>query len=309
MQGMGTSNRTTPRPPRGGVRHFSVEPIALVLVDTWYETKKYDTDFYAGQAGPARASAAAMVPLILQAVGPVTSILDVGCGVGAWLAEWASAGIEDYLGVDGDYVDRANLLVSPEHFRAQDLKTPLDLGRRFDLVTSFEVAEHLPEAVADQFVAGLVRHADVVVFSAAIPGQGGVGHVNEQWQSYWARKFTDLGLETHDDLRWKVWEDDRIEFYYAQNTVIYRDRACCPVRRRTCSTWRTQATRSTIGCCPSSGRCGRPCPSASASRPDRRGASSASDGVTRTGCQPPPHRPPPSLCLVHGVDSPPLARQ
>ncbi len=221
MQGMGTSNRTTPRPPRGGVRHFSVEPIALVLVDTWYETKKYDTDFYAGQAGPARASAAAMVPLILQAVGPVTSILDVGCGVGAWLAEWASAGIEDYLGVDGDYVDRANLLVSPEHFRAQDLKTPLDLGRRFDLVTSFEVAEHLPEAVADQFVAGLVRHADVVVFSAAIPGQGGVGHVNEQWQSYWARKFTDLGLETHDDLRWKVWEDDRIEFYYAQNTVIY----------------------------------------------------------------------------------------
>ena len=218
---MGTSNRTTPRPPRGGVRHFSVEPIALVLVDTWYETKKYDTDFYAGQAGPARASAAAMVPLILQAVGPVTSILDVGCGVGAWLAEWASAGIEDYLGVDGDYVDRANLLVSPEHFRAQDLKTPLDLGRRFDLVTSFEVAEHLPEAVAAKFVAGLVRHADVVVFSAAIPGQGGVGHVNEQWQSYWARKFTDLGLETHDDLRWKVWEDDRIEFYYAQNTVIY----------------------------------------------------------------------------------------
>jgi len=182
---------------------------------------KYDTEFYAWQAQPARTSATVMVPLILEAVGPVGSVLDVGCGMGAWLATWADAGIEDYFGVDGDYVKRADLLVPSQHFEAHDLRAPLDLGRRFDLVTSFEVAEHLPEELADRFVDSLVRHGDVVVFSAAIPGQGGVGHVNEQWQTHWERKFADRGLEAHDDLRWKVWEDPRVEFWYAQNTVLY----------------------------------------------------------------------------------------
>ena len=182
---------------------------------------KYDTEFYAWQAEPARASAAVMVPVILDAVGPVRSVLDVGCGMGAWLAEWSAAGLEDFFGVDGDYVDRVNLLVPPERFAAHDLAEPLDLGRRFDLVTSFEVAEHLPEDRADQFVASLIRHADVVAFSAAIPGQGGVGHVNEQWQGYWARKFSDQGLEAHDVVRWKVWENPNVEFWYAQNAVLY----------------------------------------------------------------------------------------
>jgi len=182
---------------------------------------KYDTEFYAWQAAPARASAAVVVPVILEAVGPVHSVLDVGCGIGAWLAEWSAAGVADFYGVDGDYVDRAALLVPAAKFQAHDLAEPLDLGRRFDLVTSFEVAEHLPEDKADQFVASLVRHTDVVAFSAAIPGQGGVGHVNEQWQGYWARKFADLGFEAHDDVRWKVWENPHVEFWYAQNTVLY----------------------------------------------------------------------------------------
>ncbi len=182
---------------------------------------KYDAEFYAWQAAPARASAAVMVPLLLEAVGTVRSVLDVGCGMGAWLAEWERAGVEDFFGVDGDYVDRVSLLVPPERFEAHDLSEPLDLGRRFDLVTSFEVAEHLPEDKADQFVASLVRHADVVAFSAAIPGQGGVGHVNEQWQSYWARKFDGQGLEPHDDVRWKAWDNPAVEFWYAQNTVLY----------------------------------------------------------------------------------------
>jgi SAM-dependent methyltransferase len=162
-----------------------------------------------------------MVPLIIDAVGPVTSVLDVGCGVGAWLAEWANVGIDDYFGVDGDYVDQTSLKIPADHFKGHDLQTPLDLGRTFDVVTSFEVAEHIPEEPADQFVESLVRHGDVVVFSAAIPAQGGVGHVNEQWQTYWQRKFAQQGLEAHDYLRWKVWEDDRVEFWYAQNTVVY----------------------------------------------------------------------------------------
>jgi 2-polyprenyl-3-methyl-5-hydroxy-6-metoxy-1,4-benzoquinol methylase len=62
---------------------------------------------------------------------------------------------------------------------------PLDLEKEFDLVVSLEVAEHLPASAADQFVNTLVKHGKKILFSAAIPGQGGQDHLNEQWPDYW----------------------------------------------------------------------------------------------------------------------------
>lgn len=181
----------------------------------------YDQHFYAWQSGPSRRSAAAVIPLIREAVGPVRSVLDVGCGIGTWLAEWASSGVHDLMGVDGDYIDRSELLIPSERFRSADLTRPFDLGRTFDAVISLEVAEHLPESAAGMFVETLTRHAPVVVFSAAVPCQTGLGHVNEQWQSYWAAKFAKAGYDAFDVIRWRVWDNAEISFWYRQNIVIY----------------------------------------------------------------------------------------
>lgn len=146
-------------------------------------TIPYDKAFFDSQSDGAQASAAAVVPLVKRLLSP-NSVLDVGCGPGTWVARWITEGVTDAIGVDGDYVDRSSLRIPAGQFVAADLEDPLHLGRTFDLVQSLEVAEHLDEVHADAFVASLARHGDTVLFSAALPGQGGAHHVNEQWPSY-----------------------------------------------------------------------------------------------------------------------------
>jgi hypothetical protein len=136
------------------------------------------------------------------------------------------AGITDVLGIDGAYVDRGALQLPPDKFKPHDLRQPLKLDRTFDMAISMEVAEHLPARYADEFVALLVDLAPAVLFSAAIPQQGGRRHVNEQWPAYWAQKFATHGYLAIDCIRPQVWDRDDIEWWYAQNTLLYivRDR-------------------------------------------------------------------------------------
>ncbi|QCO15299.1 methyltransferase domain-containing protein [Azospirillum brasilense] len=131
----------------------------------------YDDRFYDIQEEGSLRSARVIAPLVLGWVG-AESVLDVGCGVGTFLRAFAEAGIADVQGLDGDYVRRDRLRIDPSRFSAHDLSQPFDLGRRFGLVLSLEVAEHLPEERAEGFVDDLCRHGDVVLFGAAIPGQG-----------------------------------------------------------------------------------------------------------------------------------------
>ena len=84
----------------------------------------------------------------------------------------------------------------------------------------------MPPERGERFVADLVALAPVVLFSAAIPGQGGTDHINEQWQDYWARLFAKHDYVALDFLRLKFWNDSRIEWWYRQNIILYvrRDR-------------------------------------------------------------------------------------
>ena len=180
----------------------------------------YDDDFFAytsGQSG----IAAVRVTAIVHSALPVHSVLDVGCAQGVWLAAWRDAGVSDYLGVDGDYVDPRGLRIDPARFLARDLAEPIDLGRSFDLVQSLEVAEHLPADCAETFVDSLVRHAPIVLFSAATPGQGGEHHVNEQPFEYWREKFRRRGYQPVDCIRPQIGGDRRIAPWYRYNAFLY----------------------------------------------------------------------------------------
>ena len=59
-----------------------------------------------------------------------------------------------------------------------------------------------------------------VIFSAAIPGQGGTGHLNEQFPAYWSKLFNENGFAVNSDFRFGIWNDDRIENWYRQNLMI-----------------------------------------------------------------------------------------
>jgi hypothetical protein len=156
----------------------------------------------------------------MELVSPC-SVVDVGCGPGSWLSVFASEGVSDVLGIEGTLPDPEFADIDLSRIEVRDLSQPFRLDREFDLAVSLEVAEHLPEHSAAGFVESLTRLAPVVLFSAAIPGQTGVGHVNEQWSTYWAAKFSRLGYQVCDCLRDRVWGDRRVEWWYRQNILLF----------------------------------------------------------------------------------------
>src|SRR6266436_1579865 len=140
----------------------------------------YDNSFFDLQVDGALRSARVVVPLVIELVRP-TSVIDIGCGRGAWLKAFAENGVEDLKGIDGDYVDCDKLMVPQRCFSKADLNKGLSIDRRYDLAVCLEVLEHIPDKHSSALIEALTRAAPVVVFSAAIPGQVGTDHVNAQW--------------------------------------------------------------------------------------------------------------------------------
>jgi len=180
----------------------------------------YTASFYEEQRGGSYSSAEVIVPLLLS-LAQIRSVVDVGCGVATWLRVLMEHGVSDVMGIDGGYVDRGAVQIPADQFRAMDIREPLNVGRSFDVALSLEVAEHLPHNCAEGFVESLTRLAPVVLFSAAIPFQGGTDHVNEQWPEFWADIFQRNGYVPFDCIRPRVWNDARVEWWYAQNTLVY----------------------------------------------------------------------------------------
>lgn len=160
-----------------------------------------------------------IVPIVIELVKP-QSVLDVGCGTGTWLKAFQENGIENFIGIDSHDVTKDQLMISESNFKSLDLLKPFDLHRKFDLVLSLEVGEHLPESSADTYVESLTRHSEVILFSAAIPGQGGQNHINEQWPEYWMKKFGKHGFFFHDLIRPRIWNDDDVAWWYRQNIFL-----------------------------------------------------------------------------------------
>lgn len=180
----------------------------------------YGEGFYAAQRAGSVRSARSIMPMVIEYLHP-SSAVDVGCGVGTWLSVLRESGVSDVCGIDGDHVRRDALLIPEELFVAADLTRGVSLNRTFDLAISVEVAEHLPATHAEGFVKTLVSLAPAVLFSAAIPGQGGAHHVNERWQSHWAELFRAWDYEPLDLFRGRIWNDPNVEAFYAQNLLLY----------------------------------------------------------------------------------------
>lgn len=183
-------------------------------------THIYNDSFFDYINQSAQQSARALIAKLYPALRP-ESVIDLGCGRGVWLAEWQNAGARSVLGVDGDYVDQDQLVVPQDAFLAADLTRPLQPGRRFDLAQSLEVGEHLPQSAAATLVDSLTAASDRVLFSAAVRGQGGEFHINEQPLSFWEDLFKARGYRAYDCLRPYLKDDRSVAPWYRYNAILY----------------------------------------------------------------------------------------
>jgi SAM-dependent methyltransferase len=181
--------------------------------------KDYKDNFHNVHLQHSLDSANEIVPLFLSYFKP-KEVLDVGCGLGTWLSVFKAHSC-NVLGIDGDYVSTDDLLIEPSYFKTHDLNKTLDLKQKFDLVISLEVAEHLQKQNANTFIDSICAHSDIVLFSAAIPGQEGTLHYNEQYNEYWVNLFAKKGYKCIDFLRHNVWNNKKISWWYRQNILIF----------------------------------------------------------------------------------------
>ncbi|WEK05016.1 MAG: class I SAM-dependent methyltransferase [Candidatus Devosia phytovorans] len=179
----------------------------------------YPTGFYDNRRAHT-ALAAERILAALPAGLKRSSVADIGCGTGTFLAAALATGAGRAFGIEGDWVTAAMLDDARIAFAPQDLEQPFT-GPKVDLAISLEVAEHLSPGRAPGFIADLVSLAPAVLFSAAIPGQGGVGHRNEQWHSFWATLFAAQDYRAYDIIRDTIWTDEDIPAWYRQNAILY----------------------------------------------------------------------------------------
>ena len=180
----------------------------------------YDRVFFDAIESSSLQSARIIVPMVLKVVQP-RRVLDVGCGRGIWLREFQANGVPEVFGIDGPYIREAELVINPQCFRAVDLARPFRLDSHYDLAVCLEVAEHLPERSGKRLVHTLAAAAPVVLFSAAIPNQGGTHHINEQWPAYWESLFQTVEYRRLDPIRRHIVHDKRVATWYRQNVLLY----------------------------------------------------------------------------------------
>ena len=157
---------------------------------------------------------------IARRVSPSTpSILEMGCGGGDMAHFFSLLGIPRYVGIEGNAVAlrfSPYIQARPRHFRCLNLQQEIDLGRKFSVVCSFEVLEHIPEASLDGMLKTIRNHLgpeSVFLGTASLQDDLDV-HVTVKERSFWLKAFRRNGLVPHPDE--KAWKAD-IEAHHAFN--------------------------------------------------------------------------------------------
>lgn len=175
----------------------------------------YDKEFYNRNYKFQKALAYELAPWIADKYNPKT-IVDFGCGCGHFSGTIAKYSGGHVFGLNGDIPRNAEI----EVFQ-YDLSENIETAEKNDLVISLEVAEHIPEEKADIFIDNLTAAGDTILFSAATPGQGGIGHVNEQPHDYWHDKFMTRGYKYFDIIRPLLKDKKEVPFWYRNNIFLY----------------------------------------------------------------------------------------
>lgn len=195
----------------------------------------YSKGFFANRRYEAALSAEVLSPIILAYVraflgagGPTNEtdgsadpmqMIDVGCGDGSWIDAFRKEGLTCW-GLDGPWSPCADAIkLDMANARLAELEGMVPDA--VDFILCLEFLEHLPADAAEGWLEWMAGRSRALVLSAAVPWQGGTGHINEQWPDYWQRKLSRLGYTACDGIRPLIWNDRRVAPWYRQNVVLY----------------------------------------------------------------------------------------
>lgn len=122
--------------------------------------------------------------------GKPKSVIDFGAGDGWWPHTFAQIGSRWPTAIELDDIARQFIPLEVA-FIQHDLRERLDGTGQSDLSICLEVAEHMNERQAKNgLLPTIVRYSrNLILFSAAQPGQPGTGHINLQPLGYWISAF------------------------------------------------------------------------------------------------------------------------
>lgn len=184
------------------------------------DNPSYSDTYFDKHEMAARNSARQVVPFVMSVLRP-TSIADVGCGSGQWTKEFISNGVRKAYAFDAFASPCWGVTANSVEFQKIDLENRVADFPDVELVCWLEVAEHLSESSCSRILSDIVERTDAILFSCALPGQGGTGHISERRLSDWVSDFEEVGFCCEDILRPRFWNDEDISWWYRQNTVIF----------------------------------------------------------------------------------------
>lgn len=182
----------------------------------------YSKDFFSYHKQLSLDSAKIIVKIFLNNIN-INSVVDIGCGNGAWLRVFLDSGIKNILGYDLSDHDQNTYLINKSFIKTSTniLDKDFKISNEFDLALCLEVAEHIPKRYSKKLVECLTSHSSIIMFSAAIPGQKGVGHINEQPPSFWRNLFIEKNFMEIDFIRPQIWKNYYIAWWYRQNVTVF----------------------------------------------------------------------------------------
>lgn len=184
--------------------------------------KLYNDKFFFYHKEYSLKAANIITPLILQKFW-INSVVDIGCGNGAWLKAFYDKGIKNIFGYDLSNLDPKDYLIDKKYLKTNTniLDKNFFIKEKYDLLLCLEVVEHIPKRFSEELIEKLTSISPMILFSAAIPGQKGTSHVNEQVPSYWRRLFNENDFVEIDFIKPLLWKNAKVAWWYRQNITMY----------------------------------------------------------------------------------------
>ena len=183
------------------------------------KTSTYKDSYFSRRKSLSYSSAQKILELVRDFYS-FSSAVDFGCGTGTWLKACMELGCRNIQGFDG-FADPSSLCIPSECFSQKLLGEKIDAKKSYDLAICLEAAEHVDEKFSNLIVENLTKASKVILFSAALPGQGGTNHINEQPPEFWQKKFKKFNYTQLDIIRPIIWDEQAVAWWYKQNIFLY----------------------------------------------------------------------------------------